>query len=385
MARSNAQAIIIRKMDDMHSDAAHGGAWKVAYADFMTAMMAFFLLMWIISNATKEQLNGVADYFTPAKVSMTAKGGSGALGGTTLGPQGIMNQSNGAAKPVTDQKVAKPGPNPPMAVAKEAAPQVDGKTSPPAKDANGKPTTVVKVVSEHALDKQRFDAVQKELVQAIKAEPDLRPLMKNVLFRQTPDGLQIELVDQAGRAMFASGSAKVEGPTLLLMEKLARVIATFPNKLKIAGHTDSVPYAEGAGHDNWELSSERANATRRVLVSNGVASDQITSISGLADTDPLKPADPSDPSNRRITVLLTYQKGQDTSGLEKAAAAAGVSLVAPKAPAAAPAETLPAPEAPASSAGLRQTASVEPTPAAAPVNAIAAQYSLITPADLAKH
>ena len=207
MARSNAAPVIIRRIDDVADHGHHGGAWKVAYADFMTAMMAFFLLLWIVSNATKDQLKGISDYFTPAKVSMTAKGGSGALGGTTLGPKGTMNASNGVSKPqgLHTGKPVKPSP------ATHPLPQITTKKAPaassaamkaatpvPAKAAaQAKVVTVTKLVSAHALDKARFKAVQKEIVQAMKSEKGLRPLLKNILFTQTREGLQIEVIDQS--------------------------------------------------------------------------------------------------------------------------------------------------------------------------------------------
>ncbi|WP_127900739.1 flagellar motor protein MotB [Solirhodobacter olei] len=398
MPRSNAPAIIIRKVEDGHDHGHHGGAWKVAYADFMTAMMAFFLLMWIVSNASKAQLNGISDYFAPAKISMTAKGGTGALGGTTLGPKGTMSASNGINKPkgMDSGKPVKPVPDthplPQMTMQKSPAAAVTPmKTAAltPGKDAGKNPATrvVTKLVSDHALDKARFKAVEKEIVDTMKADKGLRPLLKNVLFKQTPEGLKIEVVDQKGRAMFASGSSKVEGPTLLLMQRLAKAISTLPNKIRISGHTDSVPYAEGANRDNWSLSSDRANATRRVFTASGVAADRITSISGVADTEPLKPADPTDPSNRRITVLLAYGPDAPAAATQSAvkvlnkaaqAAEAGVSVRAvPDA-----SGTAPAGAAAASTPG--RSAEASPAPAAKPLSPLEQQYSLITAADLMK-
>ena len=398
MARANAPAIIIRKYDDATDHGHHGGAWKVAYADFMTAMMAFFLLLWIVGSTTKDQLNGIADYFTPAKVSMTAKGGIGALGGTALGPNGIMSGSNGMARPKgmeparpDPQPAPQPAPQPPAARPAPAAPAAPAPT-PEAKDKPAAVVTVVKPVAvpEHQLDEARFRQVQQEIVSAMRAEPDLQPLLNNVQFRQTPEGLQIEVVDQAGRALFASGSAKIEGPTLLLMQKLARVIATLPNAIRISGHTDSVPFAEGAGHDNWDLSSERANATRRVLVSAGVTEGRITRISGVADTEPLKPEDPRDPSNRRITVLLAYQKGQIPAEVQKALEAAGGAGSVAATPDAAP-QTAPAPAATSATPdAATPDAATGAAPAqaaaapAAPADPLALQYQPITAADLAR-
>ncbi|TMV85820.1 chemotaxis protein MotB [Thioclava sp. BHET1] len=398
MARSNAQPVIIRRIDEGHAHEAHGGAWKVAYADFMTALMAFFLLLWIVSNATKDQLKGVADYFTPAKVSMTASGGTGALGGTTIGPKGIMNASTGLAEPkailgteqVKPHEETHPLPqlttrdNPAAAVTpnqsevitpNEAAAQTgasaDGKAA--------KVITVTKVISEHDQDKARFKKVEQEIEHAIQSSPDLRPLQKNVLFEQTPEGLNIQIVDQNKRPMFASGSAHLSGPALELMQRLGRAISGLPNKILIAGHTDAVPYADGAGQDNWELSSERANATRRVFTSSGVSPSRITRISGLADTEPLKPEDPLDPSNRRITVLLAYQPGAKTTGPTiEANGTVTPGKVLPAADQTTP-KTGPAPAARTTAAATEPMQQAQAAP-----DQLDHQYSLISLADLRK-
>lgn len=405
--RSQPQPIIIRRVEDAGDHAHHGGAWKVAYADFMTAMMAFFLLMWIVSNASKDQLNGLADYFTPAKVSMTAKGGVGALGGTTMGPKGVMNQSNGVSKPEgmdsgkpsKDAKQAQPLPEatdaPKPAAAPEKAPVVVPDKSTPAlkgsdsgsKDQKaGKVVTVTKTVDPHAGDDARFKAVQQEITQAMNAAPDLKPLLKNVMFQKTPEGLQIQIVDQHGKAMFASGSAKVDGATLVLMQQLGKAIAGLPNKIRISGHTDAVPYADGANRDNWELSSERANAVRRVFLASGVAPDRVSRISGLADTDPLNAKDPLDPRNRRISVLLSYGQGGTVpvpppgtkavpAGPEAAAKATAVD------PAKAPAPATPLPDA--QGAAPADAAAQQP-PQSAQADAIARNYAAVTIQDLRK-
>ncbi|OWY01233.1 hypothetical protein B6V75_16630 [Thioclava sp. F1Mire-8] len=316
MARSNQAPIIVKRSDDDHESEHHGGAWKVAYADFMTAMMAFFLLMWILSVSDENQLTGIADYFAPAKVSMQAPGGTGPLAGETIGPKGVLNASR-----ADDTIPANPG------VGSETAPSTElANASGSSKEATPDATTnkvadAVQATAEagdttgaktaaatpHAVDDARFQTLQTRITQAIQRVPDLRPLQQNVLFRRTPDGLNIEVVDQAGKAMFASGSAKLDGPTLALMDQLGRALSDLPNDVLIAGHTDSVPYQKAGGtYGNWELSSDRANATRRALVAAGVAPERVTRVSGLSDTDPLKPADPRDPSNRRITVTLAY-------------------------------------------------------------------------------
>ncbi|KFE35712.1 flagellar motor protein MotB [Thioclava atlantica] len=318
MARSNQAPIVLKRTDEDHESEHHGGAWKVAYADFMTAMMAFFMLMWILSISDENQLTGIADYFAPAKVEMQAPGGTGPLAGETIGPKGVMNASrandaipaNPGVGATTDPSTAmanasaSSNANAPEAKIEKVAATAQGQATTQDNAENGAKSAAA---TPRALDDARFDALQARITQAIQRVPDLRPLQQNVIFRRTPDGLNIEVVDQAGKAMFASGSAKIDGPTLALMDQLGRALSDLPNDVLIAGHTDSVPYQNANGtYGNWELSSDRANATRRALVAAGVASQRITRISGLSDTDPLKPQDPRDPSNRRITVTLAY-------------------------------------------------------------------------------
>ncbi|OOY15265.1 flagellar motor protein MotB [Thioclava sp. DLFJ4-1] len=361
MARSNQAPIIVKRSDDDHESEHHGGAWKVAYADFMTAMMAFFLLMWILSVSDENQLTGIADYFAPAKISMQAPGGTGPLAGETIGPKGVLNASR-----ANDAIPTNPGigsvtdPSTEMANAsgksKDTTPDATAEKLATAAQATAKAsdTTDAKTaaVTPHAVDDARFETLQTRITQAIQHVPDLRPLQQNVLFRRTPDGLNIEVVDQAGKAMFASGSAKIDGPTLKLMDQLGRALSDLPNDVLIAGHTDSVPYQKAGGtYGNWELSSDRANATRRALVTAGVAPERITRVSGLSDTDPLKPAEPRDPSNRRITVTLAYLHPKtDAPAPTDTATPRLEANAAPAAPQPAPAVEHAAPEAAAPAA-----------------------------------
>ncbi|MFC2970518.1 flagellar motor protein MotB [Acidimangrovimonas pyrenivorans] len=410
--RSNQRPVIIRKVEQVDEGGHHGGAWKVAYADFMTAMMAFFLMLWILSTASKEQLVGVANYFTPSAVSMTSSGGTGALDGTTLGPKGTLNASNGITAPKgPDAKAEKDRPEEPTADAKKAAAMLaaaalpEGQAKPAAKAPApaAKPDAATLAAAAHALDDKRFAKVETEITQAMDSAPDLKPLLKNVLFQKSPDGLRIQIVDQKGRAMFASGSAKIEGKTLALMQGLARAIKTLPNDILISGHTDAVPYSDSTVHDNWELSSNRANATRRVFVEAGIDPKRITRISGLADTQPLKPENPLDPSNRRISVLLAYTKaeaGANTAakdvGAAGPAAEAPVAQATPPAPqAGAPATRSPAAPAPQQSPAVASAAPAPApkdgaqnvAPAAAPTvkqDPLAQQYSSISLDDLRK-
>ncbi|GAA6199896.1 flagellar motor protein MotB [Aquicoccus sp. SU-CL01552] len=337
---------IVRKVEIIEESGHHGGAWKVAYADFMTAMMAFFLLLWILSSADEQKLRGIAEYFTNA----TMPSGSGLLDGATFGPPGTLNASRGEivargndfgevdepspAKwevmditPTSDPSEITPGThkgefeNPAAGAPSKFALQDDGSTA----DGNGNQTRTTWTPGQpndqkiadaaaaearalYAADSAQFAALESELRQAIQENPDLKPLEKNVIFEKTPEGLRIQVVDQQGQPMFNSGSAEMRGATQDLMEKLGGSLADMPNNIVISGHTDAVPFTNRVAYDNWDLSSDRANAMRRVLLKSGVAQSRITRVSGMADTELLVPDNPLDPSNRRITVLLEYRK-----------------------------------------------------------------------------
>ncbi|MDK3016735.1 flagellar motor protein MotB [Pseudodonghicola flavimaris] len=339
---------IIRKVEITEGDSHHGGAWKVAYADFMTAMMAFFLLLWILSSSDEQKLRGIAEYFTNA----TMPNGSGLLDGATFGPPGTLNASTGTvvARGAEMGEIDDPSParwevmdmtqaadpddlikgtykgafdNPATGAISEQEPapatmsnregQAEGDhayqaAGAPANDPAAAAQAQAEAEALQEGDTASFDALQQELTQAIQANPDLRPLVQNVIFERTPEGMRIQVVDQDGKAMFASGSANLAPATRTLMQTLGQSLAKLPNEMVISGHTDAVPFSNARNYDNWDLSSDRANAMRRVLLGAGVSPDRITRVSGMADTELLVPEDPRAPSNRRISVLLEYRK-----------------------------------------------------------------------------
>lgn len=339
MARDN-KATIVRKMEVVEGGGHHGGSWKVAYADFMTAMMAFFLLMWILSSSDEQKLRGIAEYFTDA----TLPGGSGVLDGATLGPPGTLSASNGAvvARGSDLGKIDQPTPaqwevrdttatadpqeripgsnegvhdNPAAGFAVEvyetkASDQATGQRA-NRDDAESEDASVLTsasgVTELEAVDTERFAALQKELMQAMEENPDLRPLKKNVIFEQTPEGLRIQLIDQKGQPMFDRGSAEMIPAARQLVAKLGESLKKLPNPMVLTGHTDSVPFTNRKSYDNWDLSTDRANATRRVLLSSGVIADRFIRVAGKADTEPLLPETPNAAPNRRITMLLRYR------------------------------------------------------------------------------
>lgn len=339
MAGPKNAASVVRKLEIVEEGGHHGGAWKVAYADFMTAMMAFFLLMWILSSSDEQKLRGIAEYFTNA----TQPGGSGVLDGATLGPRGTLNASNGSivARGSELGKIDDPSPsrwevrdmtNEPLGdgVAQAAAgPDVKRKIAknPGDKKDDNAPSTDIKeraniktaavdaaTPSDHSADDASFSELENEIMQAIQENPDLAPLAKNIIFERTPEGLRIQLIDQEGKPMFDRGGARPRQDALILMEKLGKSLARLPNEIVITGHTDAVPFADSSTYDNWDLSTDRANAMRRVLVRSGVSAERFTRVIGKADTEPLVTDDPNDPSNRRIAVLLRYQRVREIPG-----------------------------------------------------------------------
>ena len=288
------QPIIIKKVKKGGGGGHHGGAWKVAYADFVTAMMAFFLLMWLINTTSPEQKRGIADYFAPAAVSSSTSGTGGVLGGTAISTEGSRSQGS---KSIIEQL----SPDTPRTISRER------------QEIREKNTPVARVnldVSESALaealsirERADFERAEQSLRQAIESMPELAELSKQLIIDQTPEGLRIQLVDQEGRSMFDPGSARPNGRAIRLLEAISPIIDRLPNRLSISGHTDRRP-SENTDYSNWELSSDRANAARRILAENGVLPDRIARVSGKAGSEPLYPDDPDLPGNRRISIVL---------------------------------------------------------------------------------
>lgn len=259
----------------------HGGAWKVAYADFVTAMMAFFLLMWLLNVTTKEQQNAISDYFSPShpQVSDSVSGAGGVLGGLTMSPEGAMASTKSAIIPPQDSRQRKRGDQAKSTVAQKRA----------------------------EAEQKRFKDVAAKLRDAIKKNKELSKLEKNILIDETAEGLRIQIVDQDGEPMFPPASAQMFEKTKLLLEQITELTLDMPNELSIRGHTDAARYAEGAEYTNWELSSDRANASRRVIMDAGMPLERINNVMGKADTEPFVVEDPLDARNRRITIILLRQ------------------------------------------------------------------------------
>jgi chemotaxis protein MotB len=288
---SSNSPIVIKKIKKVIGGGHHGGAWKVAYADFVTAMMAFFLLMWLINTTSPEQKRGIADYFAPASVSRSTQGSDGLLGGTAFQDEG--SRSSGSNRPIAEtqdvenRKRSRQGGGPSEGEGEEAAASAEHLAEAEARRAQG----------------AEFQSAETSLRQALQDMPELAELSKHVLIDQTPEGLRIQLIDQEGRAMFAGSSAEPLARTRSLLEAVAKVVEQLPNRISISGHTDSIS-PQQAGYSNWELSAERANAARRILEQKGVDADRIYEVRGKASSEPLYPDDPDLPANRRISILL---------------------------------------------------------------------------------
>jgi chemotaxis protein MotB len=293
MSKNDTAPIIVKKVKKV-SGGHHGGAWKVAYADFVTAMMAFFLLLWLLNVTTDEQKRGIADYFSPASLARQTSGSGGILGGATLSSEGAMTSQRSQVGltlvlPSSETESATQGP-------KEGTPdeeQLDDLLA--------------------RREEEQFATAEEALRQAIQTVPELQALSKNLLIDRTPEGMRIQIVDQAGKSMFPIGRAEMYGHTRQLLTLVADAIAQLPQRILIKGHTDATPYVTDSGYSNWELSTDRANSSRRALVRAGLTPERIDSVAGRADKDPLKPDRPFDPQNRRISIILLRENPQATS------------------------------------------------------------------------
>lgn len=317
------QPIIIKKVKK-GGGGHHGGAWKVAYADFVTAMMAFFLLMWLLNVTTKEQKNAISNYFDPThpRVSSELSGSGGILGGMTMSPEGaqVSNVQNIATPqtPTTPQQ-----------------PEVQIKQSPTVQnDANLQDglniLDEVQNIEDAELDKlqavieeqqnQDFEAIKQTILEEVSKSPELADLMDHLMIDITPEGLRIQIIDKEGRSMFPIGSANMYGFMNQLVGKVTQVIIPQPNKISVRGHTDGKKYPEGAVYNNWNLSSDRALASRKAMMDANLSPDRIDNVIGKADREHLLPDDPLSPRNRRISIVLLRQQLENAEAIRKAAA-----------------------------------------------------------------
>ncbi|MDB5571882.1 MAG: motB [Hyphomicrobiales bacterium] len=304
--------IIIKKV--MGEEAgAHGGAWKIALADMMTAMMAFFLLMWLLGATTEVQRKSIADYFKPTPKSMVQMsqmaGSNGVLGGRSfLDPEGMP-----AAASQTSLLDLTPPSDPEKGPEKGAGAEPDDKQGkgPDAGDKDGKGSDAGdkqgKGPSTAEQDQKNFDALEKEITDKLKENSALASLAGQVRFVRASEGLRIEVIDKADFSMFSLGTSRLLPRAQALVDEVARAVAAMPNKVVVRGNTDSLPFANKDKRTNFALSAERAETTRQALEKRGVSPERFAGIEGAADTDPFVPNDPADPRNRRISITVKFR------------------------------------------------------------------------------
>ncbi len=276
--------IIVKKIIVDGHGGHHGGAWKVAYADFVTAMMAFFLLMWLLGATTEEQRKGLADFFTPTLVELKqgSAGSNGMFGGDSF--EGKENY------PTTGGQG-----NLAITIPRDAS---------GVKDRGGRDHK-----DRRDEDRAKFNQIKAMLEKKLVSNAALRKLAKNVRFTETREGLRIDLIDEADFAMFGMGTDRLLPQARGLISEVARVISGVPNDVIVRGHTDGLPYASGRTMNNWLLSSSRAEATRKALADSGIANARFAKIEGVADRDPYIANDIYDPRNRRMSIVLAWSAG----------------------------------------------------------------------------
>ena len=299
MVDSNAPIIIkrIKKSAAGH----HGGSWKVAYADFVTAMMAFFLLLWLINVTTADQKKGISDYFTPTIGIKDAKG-IGFSGGKISSPKkgtainnmtapglviGQVQQGPVAKEP---KENTKPGDS-------DAEEVTSGKKDKPGGQDNAQET-------QDNLDSDTFKLAADEIRQALEKDKDLEQYKNNVEMEEHPDGLKIDLIDDPKQPMFTAGGAQLTDGGKKALDAMANIIVKTPNQIKIVGHTDAGGPPANPRYTNWELSADRANAARRALVTTQVEPERVSQVIGVADHELLIPKEPNNPRNRRVSIVL---------------------------------------------------------------------------------
>jgi len=279
----------------------HGGAWKVAYADFVTAMMAFFLVMWLVTAVSKDQRAAIFDYFKnpsmePGKSVKPAPGQMGP-GGASTSP---INLGGGLDAPKSSlQKSDRIG----ATVMSEPAKPIDLKTE------EQKAAEAAEL--KKLLEQKQLDALMQDLKEAINKSQALQPFKDQLLLDITPEGLRIQIVDAQNRPMFDLGSSRLKPYTIIILREVTQYLKTVPKRVSITGHTDTTPYAGISGYTNWDLSTDRANAARRTLESAGYDTNQISRVAGLASSVLFDKENPRSPINRRISIVVLTQKAEE--------------------------------------------------------------------------
>jgi len=282
MSEDSQRPIIVKRVKK-HAAGHHGGAWKIAYADFVTAMMAFFLLMWLLGSTTSGDLKGISEYFqTPLKVALMGGSGSGDSSSLVKGGGQDLTRSEGQFK--------------------------KGEIREEKKIINLK-------AAEAELARQeriKLRDLKERIESAIESNPALKPFRKQMLLDVTTEGLRIQIVDENNRPMFASGSAQLQPYTRDILREIGKALNDVPNRISISGHTDAQPYSGGnKGYSNWELSADRANAARREVISGGLLENRMLRVVGLSSAVLFDADNPLNPINRRISIIVMNKKTEE--------------------------------------------------------------------------
>ncbi|MCC5072768.1 flagellar motor protein MotB [Xanthomonas campestris] len=278
--------VIIRRVKKVQGGGHHGGAWKVAFADFVTAMMAFFLVLWLMAATTKEQRAAISEYFrNPSPLSGKSPAPSPGMNGPG-GASTSMIKLGGTADMAKGQKDE-------MGRKRDNAADTD--------------------VDSRAKDKKRLEALMQDLKEAIDKSQALEPFKDQLLLDLTPDGLRIQIVDKQNRPMFDIGRDQLKPYTVDILRELSSFINQVPNHISITGHTDTTAYSSDAGYTNWELSADRANAARRALVGGGMADAKVTRVVGLSSSVLFDKTNPQNPINRRISIVVMTQDAEQAA------------------------------------------------------------------------
>ncbi len=328
MSKEDTRPIVIKRIKKVEGGH-HGGVWKIAYADFVTAMMAFFLLMWLLGSTTKGDLQGIAEYFqTPLAVAMNGGSGSGDASSVIKGGGQDLSRQNGQVKRGENELQKK---------------------------------TLNLQAARAELEKReraKLEELKSKVEAALARNPRIAAFRNQIKLDITSEGLRIQIIDEQNRPMFDTGKARLKDYTREILREIGTVLNTVDHKITLSGHTDASPYAGGdKGYSNWELSSDRANASRRELLNAGLDETKVMRVLGLASSLPFDAGNPFDPANRRISIVvlnrateeamrkggptLNTSTGADLGGTE-APAPAPEAAAAPAAPAAAPSAAPPA-------------------------------------------
>ena len=289
MADEGLRPIIVKRINKS-GGGHHGGAWKIAYADFVTAMMAFFLLMWLLGSTAKGDLQGIAEYFsTPLKVAMSGGSGAGDSSSVVQGGGKDLTRKDGQIKKGDDPEIKKTY-NLQAAQLQQAEKELE------------------------KAELARLKGLKAKIEEVIESRPNLKQFKKQLLIDITTEGLRIQIVDEQNRPMFALAKAELQPYTKEIMFEIGRALNDVPNRVSLSGHTDATPYASGEkGYSNWELSADRANASRRALIAGGMDEAKVLRVVGLSSAVLFDKQDPFNPINRRISIIVMNKKTEETA------------------------------------------------------------------------